>query len=233
MSTNNKCCVLSRFERKRKDGTILKLRIQHAPSELLGDVLEFNMKYFTADETFQRTAGILSNPEAMLEFRTVVKEEAKKWSFVICCRDNDSNSVEEILGVSAVVLVTGDVEEDFKFQTKEMQTLFNILMETEELSKSLKKEFGVYYEGRGIIVHPQYRGLGIASEFIKLRRLLINDQNVKVTCAWMTSYGSQKAAERDNWETVLEVTAEELGQRCGVVFKDPPSTFKLMLARSS
>ena len=47
----------------------------------------------------------------------------------------------------------------------------------------------------------------------------------------MTSYGTQKAAERDGWETVCEVKFEELGKKLGLTFESDLPSSKFMIAR--
>lgn len=47
----------------------------------------------------------------------------------------------------------------------------------------------------------------------------------------MTSYGTQKAAERDGWETVCEIQCEELGKFFGVKYGTNPPSTKFMIAR--
>ncbi|XP_014366878.2 uncharacterized protein LOC106717521 [Papilio machaon] len=235
MSSNQKHCrVWSRFERSRKkDGSVLKFRIQNPPSSVQDSVNEFIVKYFLTEETFQKAAGISSNPEAVEEYRSILKEVIKSWTVVICCYDNDSEEVGDILGVSIVELAEGEsFDSQLQLQMDENRKLFQIATECEKLIKPLMKDLKGYHSGRGIIVHPDCRCLGIATEFVKIRRQMINEQNVPMSCAWMTSHGSQKAAEKDNWETLFEITSEELGQKCGVVFKDPPDSFKFMFVRN-
>lgn len=65
------------------------------------------------------------------------------------------------------------------------------------------------------------------------RRLVINEKNIPMTCAWMTSYASQKGAEKDNWTTAYEISTKEFEERFDVTFEDAPITFKLMLAINS
>ncbi|CAK1596378.1 unnamed protein product [Parnassius mnemosyne] len=227
------CRVWSRFQSRRPDGSILKLRIQNAPNDLLEEIIEFNVKYFCPDETFQKAAGIASNPEALAEYRRGFIHMAKNWFIVICCND-ESPSVDKILGVCSVYLEKEKMSfQGNEFQTKEMQTLFKIIDEMNKFDKAVKNEFEYFHDGRGISVHPEYRGLGIAREFFKVRRFLINEQNIPMTCGWMTSYGSQKAAQNDNWETRAEVNVEEIEQNCGVIFKDNPTTFKFMIATAN
>lgn len=47
-----------------------------------------------------------------------------------------------------------------------MQKLVEIFVNLEKL---YTPPFDIYHEGRGIVVHPEYRSLGIASEFVKVR----------------------------------------------------------------
>ncbi|XP_013142934.1 PREDICTED: uncharacterized protein LOC106106821 [Papilio polytes] len=234
MSLNNQPCrVWSRFERKKKDGSVLKFRIQDPPVSAQDGVKDFIVKYFLTEETFQKAAGISSNPEAVEEYQGILEELIKLWIVVICCYDNDSEEVGDILGVSIVDLFEDETFDGEVLQIEENRKLFYIVGVCENLVQPLMKGLKGYHSGRGITVHPDCRGLGIATEFVKIRRQMINEQNVPMSCAWMTSYGSQRAAEKDNWETLFEIAPEELGQKCGVVFKDSPRTFKLMFVRNS
>lgn len=63
------------------------------------------------------------------------------------------------------------------------------------------------------------------------RRMICKEYGVPINGAWMTSYGTQKAATRDGWETVAEIHYEEFGKQHNVIYeKDPPSC-KFMIAR--
>lgn len=53
-----------------------------------------------------------------------------------------------------------------------------------------------------------------------------------ITCALVTTLGSQKAAERDGWETAFEIPYEELGTILGVHFEDVPLMCKFMIAKA-
>ncbi|XP_063381202.1 uncharacterized protein LOC134667709 [Cydia fagiglandana] len=77
-----------------------------------------------------------------------------------------------------------------------------------------------FYDDRGIVVHPKFRQLGIAREFLKTRCLACVINNVPATGALMTCIATQKAAEKDKWETVLKVDLQELGRNHGVTFED-------------
>lgn len=49
--------VWRRFERKRPDGTVVKLKIQDGTVEMNDDLMEFMMKYFMRDESLNKAIG--------------------------------------------------------------------------------------------------------------------------------------------------------------------------------
>ncbi|XP_075973764.1 uncharacterized protein LOC142975022 [Anticarsia gemmatalis] len=89
-----------------------------------------------------------------------------------------------------------------------------------------------FYDDRGIVVRPDYRGYGIALEFFKARRLICKEHGVTMTGAWMTAHGTQKSAQRDGWETVVTVDRDEFAKQMGVTYEPySPTSIKYMLAR--
>lgn len=50
-----------------------------------------------------------------------------------------------------------------------------------------------------------------------------------MTGAWMTSYGTHKAAERDGWEIKYKLDNEELKTRFGLTFEPPSPPFILFM----
>lgn len=63
------------------------------------------------------------------------------------------------------------------------------------------------------------------------RRMQCKEHGIPIHGAWMTSYGTQKAGERDGWITVYEIDYQELGPKHGVTFKKGPPSCKYMIAR--
>lgn len=59
-----------------------------------------------------------------------------------------------------------------EFKTEEMQRLLYAAKVLESYTEDLQK-YEVFYYGRGIIVHPDYRRLGIAVELVKARYVLV------------------------------------------------------------
>ncbi|XP_028159805.1 uncharacterized protein LOC114352408 [Ostrinia furnacalis] len=184
--------------------------------------------------------GIYKSEEALAESREFVTEMStdiakSPHNLVICCLDEDPEVVGEIIGASmTTVAKKDDPEEDMNFttKTKEVAAMFAImdkLFSKYDVMKDLNLDS--FLDDRGVVINPKYRGLGIAQMFFNVRRQICHDLGVPLTGAWMTSAGSQKAAARDGWETVFEVTYEEFGKEAGVVFEDVPPSCKFMTAK--
>ncbi|OWR51949.1 putative acetyltransferase [Danaus plexippus plexippus] len=226
------CKVWSRLKVTRKDGSEVKLRFQDMPWEQnKNDILDFCAKYFIKDEAFHKAAGIYKNEEAVAEYKTIISNyyDISPIHITVCCLDDDSKTID-ILGLSMICEFKDQSGKEDAFKTlekktKEMQNFFHII----ELNSDIKiKDYQSYFEGRGIIVRPDQRGLGMASEFVRLRKEICIDRNIDMTCAWMTSIGTQKAAEKHKWKTFYELPVEELEKASGLVFDVNVSIFKLM-----
>ncbi|CAG9584810.1 unnamed protein product [Danaus chrysippus] len=223
--------VWSRLNVTRKDGSEVKLRFQDFPwDQNKNEILDFCSKYFIKDEAFHKAAGIFKNDEAIAEYRAIISHyyDMIPIHITVCCLDDDSKTID-ILGLSMICEFKDQPEKiDFKMfekKTKEMQDFFNVI----KLNSDIKiKDYQSYFEGRGIIVRPDQRGLGMASEFVRLRKEICIDRNIDMTCAWMTSIGTQKAADKYKWKTFYELPVEELEKASGLVFDANVPTFKLM-----
>jgi GNAT superfamily N-acetyltransferase len=77
------------------------------------------------------------------------------------------------------------------------------------------KHFGVtqYLLGVGLMVRPEYRGQGIATETLKARFPLLKVLGLKVTSAMFTMLGSQKAAAAAGYQELSSVSFEELKEK--------------------
>ncbi|KAI5652018.1 hypothetical protein NE865_00355 [Phthorimaea operculella] len=223
--------VWSKFAPTRSDGTIVKLRIQDMPPDKFDEAIDFLMEHFVKHETLHVAAGIHKNPAALLECRSFVTEMMSDPSMhiTICCSD-DSEDVQELLGVNSISLTTEDEEDfDMTFQTKELEKMFE-LMEAVHSSCDVKEtqNVKVYYDDRGLAVHPKFTGLGIAREFFKVRTLICKEKGVPLTSACVTSTGSQKAAEKAGWETASIVPFATLEEKGAVLFEGAPTYIKIM-----
>ncbi|XP_045771528.1 uncharacterized protein LOC123871658 [Maniola jurtina] len=221
-----------RFELKRKDDSVVKLRIQDLPLDRIDDATEFLLNNYMKEESFQVAAGIPKNEEAILENLKIKRSmlERPNISSVMCCLD-DQDTVGEIIGLSIMGLDKNseklkNIVRGMEFKTKEIKNLFHILLVLEEYVGD--KSFETYYGDRGLSVHPDYRGLGLANEFVRVRKLICIEHKVPMACAWMTAIESQKAAAKNNWKTLTEISPEELEKLTGLKFEKKVPSFKLM-----
>ncbi|CAG9786457.1 unnamed protein product [Diatraea saccharalis] len=205
----SKCRVYSRFTVTRSDGSTVKLRIQDMPLEYLDAVVDMHSEYFTKDEPYHRAAGVYKSEHAKAESRELMKTalEHLQSHVDICCVDDDPDVIGELAGVSATHITN---------KTMDLGDIQNVEK---------------FYDDLFILVHPDFRRLGIAKEFVKNRRTVCKLENIAVTASWMSSWGTQKAGEQDGWQTVVVLCNEEIGKRFDVVFEDAPPTNKYMLTR--
>ncbi|XP_072942924.1 uncharacterized protein [Epargyreus clarus] len=238
MASETKPKVWIRFQSKRQDGSIVKLRIQDLPKHRMDDLMTFLTTYIR-DESCHKAAGVYKNQKAIEEYKTILKRtyESNPPQIAVCCLDTESDDFAEILAVSTVLLMASSLKDSkgekgkIQHENKEIQPLSNIIVVlSPQFPKSVKEKYEKYYDGREILVRPDYRGLGITSQMMIQRRLLCQEYKVPMTCAWMTSMESQKAAERDGWKTLAEITLEELDNLTGLDFEKDVSTYKLMMA---
>ncbi|KAH9640727.1 hypothetical protein HF086_007298 [Spodoptera exigua] len=194
--------VWSKFSVTKKDGSVLNLRIVDMPEDVKETMF---------------IIGVPESAEAMEELKGSVGHMVtnEKPVFSICCLDNGKDEIDEL-----------------NFETKELQKLIEMSDGLSEIYDDLK-EFNLdpYLLDRGIVVCPEYRGLGIAQELLKVRRLISKEFGIPINGAWMTSYGTQKAAERDGWETVCEIQYEDLEKKFNVTYGRNPPSSKFMIAR--
>ncbi|XP_022830887.1 uncharacterized protein LOC111359533 [Spodoptera litura] len=230
--------VWSKFSAKRKDGSVLKLRIMDMPRvpSVQEKVLDLLMTYFVTEEHTILAAGVADSEEAMQEMTAMQNYmlTMESMHIVICCSDTEDDQIGDIMGCSMMMFTKkGDPKLEVEFRTKELKKLMEIVTngfgESYDEMKVFDLDLCLY--ARGISVHPKYRGLGIAQEFLRTRRLICKEYGIPITGAWMTAIGTQKAAERDGWETVCELQHADLEKKFNVKYaKDPPST-KFMIAR--
>ncbi|CAB3229883.1 unnamed protein product [Arctia plantaginis] len=229
--------IWSKFSTTKESGT-LNFQIVEAPKDRIEDVAELIVNHFMTGEAISKAAGISKSDESIAEYKQLLLEllQDKDKHIVICCLDNDNGTVGEIIGASLMRLITKDKPEELKVQlkSKELQKLVDILKGLEEMYDMISEQ-GVekFYDDRGVVVHPNYRRCGICYELVKTRRLICQKLGVPLTAALMTAYATQKAAERDGWETVFEYNFEEIGKLFNVTFdKNDPPIAKLMVARA-
>ncbi|XP_061706496.1 uncharacterized protein LOC133517278 [Cydia pomonella] len=219
------CRVWSTFQATRNDGSLVKLRIQDLPENRIDDAVHLYIKYFIHEEKLMKIAGISRNPKAVKEFQSLISELIKDpaSNTMICCEDEEEGNVRQIMGVSLMSLTTVERQALFKKLQPETDEM-RLYLRWERIFDSHKqlKELQItsFYDDIGVIVHPRFRKLGIATEFARARRSACKAHNVAATCAVTTSIGTEKIAKKDYWDTLKEFKLHDLEQHYNITCED-------------
>ncbi|XP_075973811.1 uncharacterized protein LOC142975052 [Anticarsia gemmatalis] len=215
-----------------------KFKMMEPPIDRLDDVMDLVYKYFMKEESIFKAAGVPKGDQEALkaEYELLVTGYISDELFhtTVCCVDNDNEEIGEIVGASFMTLTKKNTPLELQFhpQSKELLKAFEMILTLPSLTTKMDElNIDQYYDGRGVVVSSKYRGCGIAQEFLKVRRLVCKEKGVPLTCAMMTAIGTQKAAERDGWQTMEELDFEEFGKLHGVSFEGSPKIAKLMAVR--
>ncbi|XP_063380323.1 uncharacterized protein LOC134666944 [Cydia fagiglandana] len=227
------CRVWSTFQATRKDGSLVKLRIQDLPENRIDDAVHLFIKYFIHDEKLMKMAGISRNPKAVKEYEVFICEFIKDPASLtmICCEDEDDGNVREIVGVSLMSLTTVERQALFKKLQPETDEM-RLYLQWENMfdsHKQLKKlQIASLYDDIGMIIHPRFRKMGIATEFARARRSACVAHNVAAAGALTTAVGTEKIAKKDHWDTLKVFTLDDLGQHYGPTCEEG-ATFRLVI----
>ncbi|XP_063358748.1 uncharacterized protein LOC134648196 [Cydia amplana] len=229
--------VWLRFEKLKKDGTVMKLRIQDLPPGRREEAADLMVRYFARDEPFRKAAGFSKNPEALEEYKEYVTKTLQDPATrtVMCCADtDDDDETPDIMGISSIAVETKWDWDTIDSHRTEESTKLNEMCK-EVLANSgfnlLKKlNLTSYYADKSLLVLPEYRGYGISQQFLTVRRIMCSVDGIPITGAWMSARGTQISAERDGWETHFEHKFKDLSQKYGYTFEDVPPTEKFMAA---
>ncbi|CAH1645395.1 unnamed protein product [Spodoptera littoralis] len=232
--------VWSKFSVTKKDGSVLNLRIVDIPKDpkIIEKALDTYFEYFIKEERTFKAAGVPDSEEAMQELRAVFdygmnSDSQQKIEFSICCLDTGDDQINDVIGGSILIYKTkADVQKKHVFKAKALNKVSQMAEDLAEIYDDMRAfNLDRYFICRGVFVCPEYRGLGIAQEFFRIRRLISKEYGIPITGAWMTSPGTQKAAERDGWETVCELKFADLEKKFNVTYEKFPPTNKFMIAR--
>ncbi|XP_053607853.1 uncharacterized protein LOC128673789 [Plodia interpunctella] len=223
--------------KNKKDGSIMNVKVQTVPKDRFEDFIDLKMNHFVKDEITYKVSGINDNPEAVKECRAVLKNMMSQRAVHIhgYFREDEAEH-SELIGASSLILISKDDPlEEITVKTKEMKRFFEIVRAWNLLYKydEVFKRYGIdcFYQDAGLVIHPKYRLLGIAKYEALVRRLVCIAHGVPATGAWCTMLGSQRASTLDDWDTLFEMSYDELASRLGVQFNDPPPSCKYMAVK--
>ncbi|KAJ8729967.1 hypothetical protein PYW07_017005 [Mythimna separata] len=202
------------------------------PDYLRDNVVNLYIDHFVKVETTFKAAGVPRSVKALNEIREPILRAIEKPEFhtTICCKDDGDEQIKDIVGASLMTLQSKGYAEpeelQYNCETKEMKKLLEIFCTLTTYFDEMK----VYnldrnFSDRGMFVLPEYRGLGIAQEFLKVRKQICKEYGVPLHGGWVTSVGTQKSAVRDGWETIVEIPFQDIGLKHGVKFEDCPPLY--------
>ncbi|XP_063628694.1 uncharacterized protein LOC134800150 [Cydia splendana] len=225
--------VWIRFEKQKRDGTLMRLRIQDLPLDRIEEATELMVRYFARDEPYRKATGFPNNPEALEEYRDYINKIFRDPASrnVMCCADTDEDE-PDIIGISSVAVATESYWDMTAGKGTEEAKKINAIFYDVSHSFDLLKEFNLssYYSGKSLVVVPEYRGYGIAEKFLTVRRLMCGAHGIPMTAAWMSTFATQIAAEKGGWQTLCELDYADIAMRHGVSFEGVPPTNKYMAA---
>ncbi|XP_031765367.2 uncharacterized protein LOC116412996 [Galleria mellonella] len=225
--------------RNSKDGSIIRLRIEDLSQDIFEEFLDFTMNYFVKEEITHKIAGIIKDPEAMKEYREISTEIFKSPSIItkLYIIDDETNCNGKIVGASMTKLITSveDTDDDIIAKTEAMKRYVHILTTFNKMYgiADVMRTYNVncYLEDLGMIVHPEYRSIGIALFEEEARLLICKQLNIPLAGAWCTSRKSQKIGKERHWITAFETPYKKIESLLGISFDgiDIPPTCKYMV----
>ncbi|XP_063706456.1 uncharacterized protein LOC134835507 [Culicoides brevitarsis] len=187
------------------DGTSVSYEIRDLPPLRFSEACELMIEHYIPDEPLARIMKLKDEPDSVNEYVELWRMAMQQGIVVGCFKD------DELVGVNMTgVLSKSDELRDHKYRGKAFH--FTI-----ELYLWLLQQFDMYEKfgidsfllGYGMGVQRKYRYRGIATEFLKGRRPMLEAIGVPYTTTMFTSGGTQKAATKAGYTTFYEIKYEE------------------------
>nr|ATY51973.1 CRAL-TRIO domain-containing protein [Heliconius melpomene] len=222
-----------KFERITEDGKTLSFVIEDIPEDLWPTAIEFMLGNYIREDVWWTTAGTAEDPQAIEEYR-VLWTSIVKLKMSLACFLLDSEGTERTLvGVNLCM----PQEKGHFVEHKPPKTqagLLSLCMFSEAMKVTAiydKYDVSKYLMGAGLSVSTEYRGLGVAVELLKCRKLLAKEEGLNVTGGIFTSASAQRSAEKADMESIYEVPYKEFGDQCNINFNTNTENLKIFAAR--
>ncbi|KAF2895389.1 hypothetical protein ILUMI_10784 [Ignelater luminosus] len=227
----------AKFTRTNKDGKLIHFEIQDITEDLYSACTKFMTKHFIPDEPMYTALGFMNDSASIKEQQgwwTAILPE--KLSLVCLIKDSKNpNTESQIAGINFLYYHHKSHDEmNCQFKGEVFKTICNIVQQLEnQINRYELLNVDEYIDDFGLCVHPDYRGMGIATELLKAKDNLGKGVGLKATFTVFSAIASQKAADKAGYKTLVEMKYSDLQKifpQHELNVKDTPSikyTYKL------
>lgn len=217
--------IYSKFTRPDKNNVdLVEYWIQDLPENRFEDAVEFLNKHMHYDEPMYDCKKLCEDINALEIVNGMYQEYLSHKVSLVCFKENS----DEIIGFNILKIMTKD--EHFKepkvrleiyyftfgytcilkFLSQSKSAVWNDIMDAIYVLEDQCNVFDHYNVSEGLfsfglIVNPEYRGRGIATELLKARRPLMESLNLQLTASTFSAPGSQNAAKKAGFEENVSV----------------------------
>ncbi|KAF5277781.1 hypothetical protein FQR65_LT03761 [Abscondita terminalis] len=202
--------IWKEFERRRhSDGKLTKFWLESLREEHVEEVIELLKTKYLYEEPlsnyFKSAEDEVTMKEAEPFYRHIMLQ-----GYSIVCMTIDDDGNEKLAGFSINTLDSID-----KPKIQATGVAFNKILGIVEYLHSIDNEYRHYgvsefLSDKGLHVVPDYRGYGIATEYLKCWLLIAKEHNVKVVGGTFTSQFSQASAKKAGFTELVSRSYAEL-----------------------
>lgn len=194
--------VYHKFSVKDKESNeIVNYKVVLLLSKYFDESLDMLLKYYVKDETFCRSKRLCEKKEA-LEMCSEAWSVALEQHLSIGCFKEGSN---KLIAVNVMIIAHFD-DEDFCLNQQELVDILEVLTYTSKQFNPFEHyKVSKYLTDYGLLVHPDYRKLGIATEMLKARIPMMKELGIELTASDFTGTGSQIAAMRAGYTETYSI----------------------------
>lgn len=183
--------VYHKFSAKDKNSDdIVNYKVVLLPLKYIDEVIDMLVKFYVTEETFCRSKRLWEKKEA-LEMCCAFWSAALEEHISIACFKEGS---DELIAVNVMMIATSD-DDDFVLDDQDLTDIIEVITYTGKQFNAFKHyNISKYLTDYGLLVHPDYRKLGIATEMLKARIPMMKELGIELTVSDFTGTGSQLAA---------------------------------------
>lgn len=194
--------VYHKFSVKDKESNeIVNYKIVLLLSKYFDECIDMLLKFYVKDETFCKSKRLWEKKEA-LEMCSEAWREALEQHISIGCFKEGS---DELIAVNIMVIAHSD-DEEFFLDQQDLTDILKVLNYTgNQFNPFEHDKVSKYLTDYGLLVHPDYRKLGIATEMLKARIPMMKELGIELTASDFTGTGSQIAAMRAGYTETYSI----------------------------